>query len=152
MSKRLVMILFSFALVFFLVSQVNAANFLGEYCWQLQPFPDVLKLSVSQGGKQYELHGSLALPGGYQLTFTGSAYVSMDTQSIVMGGVMSHDGPAFGGATGLSWHGTLDPASLSGPFTVNGLDMVFTNSGTLILMACPPGPVKAEAAGQGLGE
>jgi hypothetical protein len=61
----------------------SAANYIGTFCWQLATELDILKLSVSAGGSEFEAHGSWAFIGGpqephYEMAATGSAFVRSD--------------------------------------------------------------------------
>jgi hypothetical protein len=149
MIKKASVVLCALVLTFFLGGQANAQELqLGEYCWQKTPYVDILKLAVTQHGNQYELHGS-QFSSDYNLPFTGNAYST--SEGIVMGGFFAHDGTSFGGSTGLSAIGVLD-GSLTGPFTMKGLDAPWGPSTcTLVPIPCPPGPT-ADTPGAREGE
>lgn len=152
-KKAAIILLCAFLVGFFVASPTKAADFIGQFCWNLEGFLDVLKLSVSrgQGSQQFELHGSLAAAGYYELTFAGNAFIGESGQ-IVIGGFLSHDGSSFGGATGLSLHGTLD-GSRTGPIVANGLDQPFRGVPvTIVPIPCPPGPAEAKGTGRAFGE
>jgi hypothetical protein len=124
-----------------LVGAATAADFIAEVCWHPAPFDDVIKLSVSQGGEQYELHGSMATEG-YTLPFTGNAFIVDD--EVVVGGVFVGNGLDFEGCAALATYGTLDISTLNGSQTLRGVGCSFSpDITTWTRIPCPLGPVGA---------
>jgi len=131
-------------LVVALVGSATAADFIAAVCWYPAPFEDVIKLSVSQGGEQFELHGSMST-SGYALPFTGNAFIV--GEQVVVGGVFVGNGTAFEGCAALATYGTLSLSTLSGSQTLSGLGCSFRPSTTTwTRIPCPLGPVSAPAS------
>jgi len=115
---------------------------LGQFCVNLAPFDDTIRLSLTQAagsatlidvnfrwrsGTSYQIGGtgvttdSLLSPGSFDLALTGT-----------------HNTSNFGGNQICSLFATLTGPSFSGPWqlTCTGTTTPFTNSGTLNFVSC----------------
>jgi len=130
----------------------SAANFLGTFCWQLTTELDILKLSISSGGSEYEAHGSWAFQSadfGYEMAATGSAFVrtngKIEFALTAVNGDMIYAG--FGDNP-LILARILLEGNLSGTideFGIGGTTPTFI-SDTLSPISCPAGVYTKEAA------
>lgn len=152
MRKLLVAVVLVGALMLFTAAPARAGNFIGEFCWGLSPFIDTLKLSVSSGGKQYEAHGSWAAAGAYEMAAVGSAFIRGDGKIEFGIDAVNYWATMFADAHSVVLRAVLSASTLSGPWTLSGVDKVFTNSGTLTPKACPSGPTEPEALGAAAGQ
>jgi hypothetical protein len=118
-----------------------ADDFLGELCWQIAPFSDIVKLNITvEGGTVASLHG-VRFSATCSLPFSGSAF-AIGNQAIV-GGIFSGDLNAshFGGSAALSETATLSLPSGNGTGTLVGVDGKFAATPTTwTLVSCPAGP------------
>ncbi len=126
---------------------------LAQKCWQMSPYIDVLKLTISGGGQNYLLDGTEGAAGYYVLNNAGNMYQDPTDKLLHYGVTEVHDGIYFGGAHGLSMWGTLNPADLTGTWNIIGLDGSFPLlSGTLTPIPCPIGPYAPGNSGQAIGK
>lgn len=51
----------------------NAGNTLGVFCWQLNPFIDIVKVAAEEQGGQFLLYGRWTAAGAYSFAINGSA-------------------------------------------------------------------------------
>jgi hypothetical protein len=149
MRKVVRVISFGLMLTGLFVGTVRADDFLGEVCWRIAPFSDVVKLNITlEGGTIASVHG-VRFSANYSLPFTGSAF-AIGSQAIV-GGIYSGDLNAnhFGGSAALSETAVLSLVSGNGTGTIMGIDGKFPSTPTTwTLAACPLGPT-AHAAARG---
>lgn len=130
----------------------SADNFIGEFCWGLQGFTDVIKLGVSSGGKQYGLHGSWSAPGSYEMPAVGSAFVQTD--GTIAFAIQAGNGFAtmYAGNPLVIGNAVLT-GGLSGPFhyaALGGSTPFTPGTVTMSPMTCPSGPVAPQAPGVAL--
>lgn len=121
-------ILFLAVVVIFLAPVSANAGFLGEYCWKLDPFSDVIKVSVEQNGKHYDIHG----------IWKASVMAAVDGSAVVVGDdIELHYTSTDLIDTGWSWHfhAKMGP-TLNGTWAFERNDS-FTNSGTFTSISCP---------------
>ncbi len=132
----------------------SAANYLGTFCWQLTTELDVLKLSISAGGSEFEAHGSWAFIGGpeepnYEMAATGSAFSrtngKIEFDLTAVNGDMNYAG--FGDNPLLVARILLEP-DLTGTIdtsAIGGVTPTFI-SDTLAPISCPAGVYPPPAA------
>jgi hypothetical protein len=141
MRKVVRVVLLGFMLTGLFVGTGRADDFLGEFCWQIAPFSDVVKLNITvEGGTIASLHG-VRFSATYSLPFSGSAF-AIGNQAIV-GGIFSGDLNAnhFGGSAALSETATISLVSGNGTGTIVGGDGKFASTPTTWTLApCPVGP------------
>jgi hypothetical protein len=123
-----------------LVGSAAADTFLGDFCWQKVPFPDIVKLGLSQGNSIITANG-VQFSSSYSLPFTGSLFIIGNVA--ILGGVFAGDLIAthFGGSSALSETVTISLANGNGPGTIIGIDGKFAASqSTWTFVPCPAGP------------
>jgi len=137
MAKKFLMLICALALVFLLTNMGSAAEFLGEHCWQKTPYPDIVKLSVSLGGSQYEVHG-VQIAESYTIPVVGNGFVSGGTG--VLGLTYIGNLSQFSGTTGMSEYVvlSLDTLNATGASTLVSYDGLFEDSdSTWVKVSCP---------------
>lgn len=123
--------------------QASAGDFLAEACWNKTGSPGFVKMSVSSGGSQFELHGiqtttdviviedglfPILFPVTRHLPLTGNATVI--GADIVVGLMYTHDGSGFEGCRALSETVFLNPATLNGTGNIDGVGCDFEATST----------------------
>lgn len=130
----------------------TTGSFIGEFCWRKSPFIDVVKLSVSQGGSQLEVHGSQAVPPpSYTLPIAGNAFTVGST--VILGVLLVGDRTSFGGSRALVAYVPLDLSTLSGSGTLVSIDPAGfgPSPSTWIPISCPAGPANVSDVGEAEG-
>lgn len=150
MRKIVRVVLLGFMVMGLFVGTGSADDFLGEFCWQIAPFSDVVKLNITvEGGTIASVHG-VRFSATYSLPFSGSAF-AIGNQAIV-GGIFAGDLNAshFGGSAALSETTTISLVSGNGTGTIMGVDGKFPSTVTTWTLApCPAGPTTHGAAPPG---
>jgi Chaperone of endosialidase len=123
-------LLISLAVLFVVTSMPAAAQPLGTFTWQLQPYCNVLTLAVTQSGTTFTLDGVDDLCGAGPASAVGTAFFKTD--GTVGMGLHLVTAP---GATPVHITVVLNAATLNGAWTDSG-----GHSGTL-LFDPPPAPV-----------
>jgi hypothetical protein len=155
MRKLVVLLLVSCLVSVGLATIAGADTFLGEFCWQKVPFPDVVKLAVSVGESQISAHGVQFVNGSYALPFTGTMFIVGD--QAILGGVFiggDFSQGQFGGSVALSETVLLSTSTGNGSGTMTGIDNRFPpTASTWTFIQCPSGPnsqaVEGRARAQG---
>lgn len=138
MKKLLSAVVLAGAMMLLPAAPASAANFIGEFCWIMSPFEEIVRLSISQGGKMFEMHGSWGKSGGYEMAATGSAFVRWDGQiEFGLGIANDYSLVGFANSSWIALHAVLSPSTLSGPYRVKGAKEDFTYTGTLTSCLCP---------------
>ena len=133
-------LLISLAVLFVVTSMPAAAQPLGTFTWQLQPYCNVLRLAVTQNGTTFTLDGVDDLCGAGPASAVGTAFFKTD-ETVGMG-LHLVTAP---GATPVHITVVLNPATLNGAWTDSG-----GHSGTLLFNPPPP-PVGGRPAAGGWG-
>jgi hypothetical protein len=142
MRKLVVLFLVSCLVSVGLATTAGADTFLGEFCWQKTPFPDIVKLALSVAGSQVSAHGVQFVNGSYVLPFTGTLFV-VGSQAILGGVFVGGDFSQghFGDSVALSETVLLSTSTGSGPGTITGIDGKFPpTASTWTFIPCPSGP------------
>ena len=144
--KRLMLLVAVGALTIFWAPTTSyALTELGDFCFQLSPFIDTLRLDISESdlssqpsGPFQLLHGRWRAGGLYQVQVTG--HLSETDQqpgrwALGITGTLRLNPPNNDVA---ALYADLDPRTLSGPFNIVALNTSppVRNSGTLIPIAC----------------
>ena len=131
----------SFAVLLTVVTSIPAAaQPLGTFTWQLQPYCNVLTLAVTQNGTTFTLDGVDDLCGAGPASAVGTAFFKTD-ETVGMG-LHLVTAP---GATPLHITVVLNAATLSGAWTDSG-----GHSGTLLFNRPAAGGGAPRPAGGGL--
>lgn len=160
MSSKVVKGLLSLMVVVVLIviapTQSEARIELGQFCWTLTGFADVIRCSLSllDGAEPMtELHCSDQVAGnsGYQLLGAGLARLSFPTAgSLQAGFTMTHNTTAFGGNKTCSFFATLDTTTFGGPLTVecpgDKTTAKYKRSATMVLAPSCTAPASAAPA------
>ena len=149
MKKVFMLVLIVAALAAFGARPALADGYIGEFCWQKAPFPDIVKLAVTQQGNQFQLNGSQYVNGSYSLPMTGTAFVK--GTSVIIGLTMTGDLTTnFGGSAALAESVVLSLTTLNGPAKTIGIDGKFAVSpSTWTRVNCPSGPSIASTEDSG---
>jgi hypothetical protein len=148
---RKVLLLAVTAMALALPGSTSAGNFLTQFCWQKTPFTDIVKMSISTGGQQFELHGTQGAAGLYTNNFAGNG--TPVGSSFLVGVTYAHNGASFGGCRTISETATLNISTLSGPSSTIGVGCTFgPSNSTWVPVACPAGPAEVEVVGPAQGE
>jgi hypothetical protein len=137
---------------------VAAETDLGQFCWKLDPFVDIMRLSVKQAdGPEaiFPIEGRIranatagqqavggAGPAVYQLLMSGSVSDTVGNPNTLDAGASAvHNTAFFGGNMGCNFHGVINVSfpPLSGTYEVECPGPVpYTKSGTLTFLSpCP---------------
>ena len=125
-----------------------AGTDLGQVCWSLGGFDDVIRCSITLANgpeAMVELHCSdTSILGGYQALGAGLARFSFPTAgALQLSFVTAHDQPtAFGGNKTCSWSAELSLTTFDGPLVIScpGVNPTFTTTTTMSFLAtCPAG-------------
>jgi hypothetical protein len=115
------------------------ADFLGTFCWNWDTNIDNFELSVTDNGGHFLVHGKWVAKfldlTFYFIPVVGNA--SIEGSTIHLGLHGTNNTTSFGGFDDCVLDAILDPATLSGPFTVDCGAGGFTSSGTLNPISCP---------------
>jgi hypothetical protein len=147
-------------------ARVKAETELGNFCWGFSDFGDVIRLTLVQSDSAPDTftaaHGrwQFPIPGPafYQLEVSG--HISLDNVAgggnLALGITGSHRTPSFGGDQNCSLNASLNPDTLSGPYTVAcspgpGPAPFTVSSGTINAITCPDGAAPQQRVGPGIG-
>jgi hypothetical protein len=120
-----------------------AGTDLGQFCFNLAPLPDTIRLSATDTGGPHPM-----ISVAFRWRFLTSAQVAgagVITESLLTEGSFdlaitgTHNTTFFGSQKTCSLFATLTPPSLSGPWQYTcsgGSGAIFTSSGTLNLVQC----------------
>jgi hypothetical protein len=115
---------------------VNArADFLGNFCWNLDPFIDNIELAVTENGGHFLVHGKWVATSAYFIPVVGNASVEGSTAHLGLHG--TNNTTAFSGFNDCTMDAILDLTTLTGPQTIDCGAGGFTGSATLVPIACP---------------
>ena len=128
---------------------VADAQFITQVCWQLNPFNDVLRVSLTQSGSQISLSGVQFVngPEGYSLPFSGSLFL-VGNQA-VLGGTLIGDLQTFNKVPALALYAVLSTSTGGGTLFTTAIGGGFEDDTTLSVIACPGGPTTHDAAPSG---
>jgi hypothetical protein len=153
MSKARV---FLFAITLMLVTPglARAGNAIGEACWNIQGFPDIIKLAFSSNGSQLEFHGTWAAnpPSAYLMNGSGNGVVF--DGSFLLGGTFVNNNLAIGfqGSAVIAMECVLN-FQLTGPCNSASDGPWPPTPFTAVPVPCPPGPFDpADKSGPGIGQ
>ena len=147
--------------------RVKAETELSDSCWGFSAFADVIRLTLVQADLASDtfvaLHGrwQAPIPGPpiYQLEMTGHMSQDNVTPGNLAFGISGTNRTAnFGNDQNCSINASLDPVSLSGPFSVvcspgpGASPFVVTGPGTLVSIACPVGASPQKRDGPAIGQ
>jgi hypothetical protein len=125
--------------------------FIAEICWQLDGFPDVVRLALNSSGSGLQVNGRQTVAGSYSFQLDGSA--SLDavdgTFEITLAGDDSLDGPEYGwnpGEAVFTEHWKIG-AGGNGTFEISRGATLVVAGNLSFLGACPAG--SSAAAGRG---
>ncbi len=122
-----------------------------QKCWQMSPYIDVLKETISAGGQNFLLDGTEGASGYYVLNNAGNMYKDPNDGLLHYGISQVHDGTYFSGAQSIVMWGTINPGTLAGDWHLRGINVPYTVDGTLTPITCPPGPYAPDANGKAAG-
>jgi hypothetical protein len=113
----------------------EAQNFLGNFCWKLDPFPDTLRVAVTSYPDG--IYGINVRWRSSSYQFMGAGAISANPTN---GNTLQMAFNSGGNTANLScnFQADLNPGSLTGPWSFQCPSSGFSNSGTLSrLVPCP---------------
>lgn len=157
--RSLIALVVLVALTAFAPAKTGADTEVGEFCWQLSPFPDTLKLTAVQADSDAEspfwaLHGRWRAGGAYEIEVSGhvsNSNAPSGTLAFGLSGSLQQD--VFGdNRRGINLGASLNPVSQSGPFAISSPGSTFfTNTGTLNPIPCAATMTPSTGSGTALG-
>lgn len=149
-------VLVGIGLIAALAVPVAASEDLGQFCWKLSPYVDVLQLSVTQSsgpGAIFEIHGLVkanatagqnaaggAGPAAYQMLGAGTAASTIGQANSIDAALQaSHNTTFFGGNVGCNFYGVINAFFLGGTWKLEcpGTTPYKANGTLTFLGACP---------------